>query len=94
VRNEPRFYGLPAVRRGGHSHLACMVNGYEDVACLVCLPNLPVMAEWSACEGGGSFEAGHQALEQWDQHCDEITCPTCLYRALTGTRLPHWITSE
>ncbi|KKM72414.1 hypothetical protein LCGC14_1420720, partial [marine sediment metagenome] len=49
----------------------------------VCLPNIPVMAVHS-CEaqmGDEGYPAGRRDAEFWDEHYNEVICPTCLKRA-------------
>jgi len=82
-----RYYGIPAFKKGEKSHLAYM-DAWGGCVSQVCLPNIPIWGKWSPCNGGNSFIIGREDIEYWDTMCGEITCPTCLKRALTGVRLP------
>ena len=64
------------------THLAYK-GKWSDCISQVCLPNIPVMAVHS-CEaqmGDEGYPAGRRDAEFWDEHYNEVICPTCLKRA-------------
>ena len=64
----------------GRSHLAYM-EGWSDCIYQVCLPNIPLFVV-HPCDGDDvGFPAGREQAEVWDEHYNEVTCPTCLKRA-------------
>ena len=73
-----RLYIVPSSVKG-KTHLA-YVDRYADCVSQVCLPNIPVIAVHSCGDDG--FPAGRSQAEVWDTHYNEVTCTTCLKRAV------------
>ncbi|KKN31845.1 hypothetical protein LCGC14_0819690 [marine sediment metagenome] len=67
--------------RPGKTHLA-YVDRYADCVSQVCLPNIPVMAVHTCDDDDGGFPAGRTQVEEWDKYYNEVTCATCLKRAV------------
>ena len=73
---EGQFYIVEG--RKGKTHLA-QINWEGDLA-LYCAPGNILFAGWCGEEGG--IEAGQEEAEAWDKYYNEVTCPTCLRKAL------------
>ena len=67
------------------THLAYK-DKWSDCISQVCLPNLPVYMHQDGCCSQKKCECegiaiGQEQAEHWDEHYNEVTCPTCLKRA-------------
>ena len=63
----------------GKTHLA-RINWDGDLA-LYCSPSNILFASWCGDEDNAE-PAGREEAENWDTYHNEVTCPTCLKKAL------------
>jgi len=75
MKEIDQFYiiGFPK----GKTHLAYIND--DDELIIWCFPSCSV-EYGNRCEGYGI--AGREQAEQWQQYFNEVTCPTCLKKAL------------